>query len=513
MNRGHRLFKDAGAIAAFSVLTAVTGLLVDVLLASRFGLGGHTDAFYAAYTIPFLFSYIAFSVGQSTLVPIFSRYLAKDTGEDLWSFFSTFINIALVLSVFVTLAGFALAPAIASLVAPGLDAETAALAAGLCRLLFLIVGLSALAEVFRAFLYADGAFVLASSSNFIRNSAAAASIFLLAGHMGIRSAAYGYVAGYGLQALLLGARVVSRYRPRYRLVIDRNAWGLRESGKIGAAQVAGFLMLQAVTLAERMIGSFLPAGSITALSYASRITFMAVETFSGSIATSILPSMSRAVAGGERAETARLFDRSFRFSLLVFLPMTAFVVVLKTPLIELLYQRGSFTAGATALTASVFMLYSLSLVFQGFNRLIHNYLFAEMNPRGSLTLFITLAAVTVTFDLLLVRPFGIAALPLGYLIGSGAAFLMGYGLFVSKLGLPKGGEPAAFAGKVLLLSLIFGGILYKVNGLLGLADGWGRLLNLSFTAVAAAAVALVAARILKLKEIAWLGILFGRKSS
>lgn len=511
MNSGNKWFKDAGAIALFSILTAVTGLFVDVLLASRFGLGGRTDAFYAAYTIPFLFSYIAFAIGQSTLVPIFSRYLAQRSNEELWSYLSTIINITLILSVSVTLLGFGSAPFVASLVAPGLGQETASLASGLCRMLFLLVCFSALAEVFRAFLYANGDFVLASSSNFIRNSTAAVFIFLLAGRTGIKSAAFGYVAGYGLQALVLGVRVVSRYRPRYRLVINRNAWGLGDSGKIGMTQVVGFLVLQAVTLAERMIGSFLPPGSITALSYSSRITFMAVETFSGSIATSTLPTLSRAVANGEKGETALLLGRSFRFSLLVFMPMTVFVAVLKTPVIELLYQRGAFTPDATAITAYIFMLYSLSLVFQGFNRLIHNYLFAEMNPRGSLALFFTLAVVTVAFDVLLVRPLGIAALPLGYLAGSGAALLVGYRFFILKLQMLKGREPVAFMARVLLLSLLFGGMLYKINGLFGFAGGWALLLNLSFTTVTAAAAAIVAARMLKLKEIAWLGVLFGRK--
>jgi len=427
---GGGMLKSSGRLALFTVLTAVSGLLADMLLAATFGLGMYTDAFYAAYTVPFFVANAAFVIGQATLVPIFSRE-ADESGGDTGAL-CTFFNIAALAGGTAAALGAFCSNYVTSAVAPGMPDEAAGIAGGLAAVLFPVVLFSPLTEVLRSRLYSRGRFAYAASSNFVRNVVAAAGIFLLGRRMGITGAAVGFCAGYAAQFLMLAGRVFIVDGIRYRPVIDLKLKGFRDGVRVGAIQGAGFTVLQGVTFAERVIGSYLPPGSITALSYGSRIIFMIVETVSGSMATATLPELARAEAAGDREAAGRILRTTFRWVVMIFLPMTAFIVVLREFIITLLYRRGAFSPEAVKVTALVLMLYSLSLVFQGFNRLLHNLLFAAMRPAGSLTLFSVLAATAIAVDLLLFRRVGIAALPLGYLAGTVAAFALGMRLYAAE---------------------------------------------------------------------------------
>jgi len=500
-----RFILSSGGIALFSVLTALSGLLIDILLASDFGLSGYTDAFYAAYTVPFFIATMAFSLAYSALVPIFSRHTEEKAGAEASAFLSTYLNIAALAGIALATTGVLMGRGIAGLVAPGMSAETAELTGRLAELLSGLVLFSLMAEVLRAFLYAKGAFIYAASSNMMRNVVVVASLLIFSKRDGIMSAAYGYTAGYAVQFLALAGWVFLKGGVRYRPVIDRGVYGLRESLKIGVYQGTGFGILQCVTLAERIIGSYLPAGSITALSYASRIVFMAVETLSGSIATATLPALSRAVGDMDYKRVQDVMGRSFRFSLLLFLPLTALLIALRGPIITVLYQRGAFTPEAVAVMSWVLMLYSLSFVFQGYNRLIHNFLFASLNPKGTLKLFTVLAAVTILLDLALVRPLGISAMPLGYLAGSGVAFFIGRRLFVQEFQVVSGGNYTSFLVRTALLSLLFGGCCYIIflsfKGVAGADSRMGLLLALFVSIVPAMGLSVAFGSILKITEL------------
>src|SRR5690625_1733013 len=115
------LFKSAATVSSFTLLSRITGLLRDVLIASSFGAGPLTDAFWVAFRIPNLlrrlFAEGAFS---QAFVPILGQ--ARST-QSLEAVRTLLDRVALVLTfalMVVTAVGILAAPWVVTLMASGM---------------------------------------------------------------------------------------------------------------------------------------------------------------------------------------------------------------------------------------------------------------------------------------------------------------------------------------------------------------------------------------------------------
>ncbi len=177
---------------------------------------------------------------------------------------------------------------------------------------------------------------------------------------------------------------------------------------------------QGVVIAERIIASFLPAGTLTALNYGFRILGTLAELLGGSVGTASLPALSRAVASGDREGEHKTFRDTLEISLILLTPMAVFCLMLPHNIIRLVFQRGQFTPGATDQMTTIFFYYSLSLLPFAFIRLLDFALFARREPNVYLRLTLLHYGLVLVFDLFYVGVvrFGAKGIPLGFLTGS-----------------------------------------------------------------------------------------------
>jgi peptidoglycan biosynthesis protein MviN/MurJ (putative lipid II flippase) len=175
------------------------------------------------------------------------------------------------------------------------------------------------------------------------------------------------------------------------------------------------LAWQGVVIVERIIASFLPAGTLTALNYGFKIMSTLAELLAGSVGTAALPVLSRAFARHAHDEERKTFRDTLEIGLTLTTLAAVFCLMLDRHIMRLIFERGNFTSQATDLMAMVFFYYSLSLLFFGGMRVLSFYLFA----RNEAVLFVRLVlmqyALNVLFDLFYVGVLGTGAagIPLG----------------------------------------------------------------------------------------------------
>jgi len=174
---------------------------------------------------------------------------------------------------------------------------------------------------------------------------------------------------------------------------------------------------QGVVVVERIIASFLPAGTLTALNYGFKIQGALTELLGGSVGTAALPALSRAVARKDHEEERATFRETLRISLVLLSPMAVFCLLLNHSIIRLFFQRGNFTPEATRLMAMVLFYYSLSLLPYAFIRILSFHMFARLEGGLYLRLALFLYGLNVGFDLLYTAVFRLGAkgIPLGLL--------------------------------------------------------------------------------------------------
>lgn len=443
-------------VGFFSLLGGLTGILVETSIAAKLGLSRSSDTFYVAFTLPYIITNLLYATGQFSLVPFFASLEARHSGEELWRGFSYAVNVVFLGLGAIAVAGAAAAPWLIRGIAPGLTAPQTELASQLGQWLFLIIIPAGVAEVFRSFLLSQHRFALSSAVGFFRNATVIVSILLTFGRYGQYSIVLGYFAGYFLQLAVLGTQILISFPVRYSLTLAGSGEAFRNLRGAGTTQLATAAGFQGVVVAERIIASFLPPGTLTALNYGFKILASLAELLAGSVGTAALPALSRAAAHRAEAEERKIFQDALEIGLVLVAPVMVFCLLLDHNIIRLIFERGNFTPQATALMSLVFFYYSLSLLLYALMRVFSFYLFA----RNDFSIFFRLSALqyglNVAFDLLFVGALrmGARGMPLGLLTSLAVTLGLAYQRNLADLRRATGRPLGIFTAKNLFGSLL-----------------------------------------------------------
>jgi putative peptidoglycan lipid II flippase len=301
----------------------------------------------------------------------------------------------------------------------------------------------------------------------------------------------GYLAGYLLQLLILGAQVLISFPARYFVALRGSGEVFRNLRGAGTAQLGGAMAWQILVIVERIIASFLPPGTLTALNYGLKIMSTLAELLAGSVGTVALPALSRAVTRKAQSDERKIFQDTLEISLVCVLPVVVFCTLLTRNIIRLVFERGNFTPESTALLAMVFFYYSLSLLPFSFIRVLTFYLFAR-HEGGVFFRFATfLFGLTLVFDLVYVGGLGLGAkgIPLGLLTASTAAVVLAYRRNLAGLKFVFARSLGWFTVKNLLAALVAALVILGLRSYLHAPQT--RIANLLFACILCGAGSLV----------------------
>ncbi|MET8687282.1 lipid II flippase MurJ [Streptomyces sp. NPDC004732] len=374
------LAKAALVTAVLSVAGSLLGLVRDQALAHFFGAGTDTDAFLVAWTVPELAATLLIEDGLAFfLVPAFSLALARRSEGPLVDPVRELVRASLP-RMTLCFAGTAVllvaaAPHLVAVLAPGLpDPQLAVDCTRLTATCALTFGLAGYCS---AALRAHQRFVAPATVYVAYNAAIITALFALALPLGVRAAAAGVAVGGALMVVVQAPSLWRQLRRPYRPGAEP-APASPAGGSSGSSASAGSsdktlqtaiiwtvlffaLCRQSQVLIERFLASSLPAGAISHLNYAQKVAQMPM-VLSLMLCTVTFPVVARALAKGETERARKRVERDIVLAGCMVLLGAAAVVAAAHPLIELLFQRGAFTAQDTAATASVMRVYALGLL-------------------------------------------------------------------------------------------------------------------------------------------------------
>lgn len=361
--------------AALSLAGAVLGLGRDQTLAHLFGAGVDSDAFLVAWTLPELASTLLIEDGMAfLLVPAFSVALARrarglggpDPVRALVA--SSLPRLCLVLAGTAAVLA-AAAPWLVSVLAPGLPDPS--LAVSCTRLTATCVLSFGLAGYFSAALRAHRNYLAPGAIYIAYNVAIIATMFVLAASWGVRAAALGVALGgcvmAAVQAPSLWRRIAGgQDSGRFATAAPDDAdGGPHLAAGLAPALVCAVLLFtlcrQSQVLIERYFASGLPAGAISHLNYAQKVAQLPMS-LSLMVCVVTFPVVARAIAEGDLGRARDRVERDLALMGCLVLLGAAVVVACAPQIVQLLFQRGAFTAGDTAATAAVMRVYAVGLL-------------------------------------------------------------------------------------------------------------------------------------------------------
>lgn len=432
-----RIAEATGILIAGALLVRGVGLLKEVLVASRFGVGPEMDAFAAALLLPTLVSGALVGAMQVSLIPVFVETRARGgEGEALGAFWTLAGLLGLVsggLAVLMAAAG----PFVMGLVAPGLAPASKALASGLLVLVASLLVLNVIAGLFSALLNAYERFLLAAVAP-AATSAITIAFLLFAPGLGIWGLALGTTLGTVAQGLVL----LWGLRPGY----GRGGgwrWGLRhpavrQVGRLARPILAASLLIHVGPLVDQWLASRLGTGSIAALNYALRLVDVPSQLFIAALASAALPFLSQQASAGDLQGLRDSFARSLKLSAFALVPLTVGIGVLAEPLVRLAFERGAFDRAATGMVASLAVLFGLNVV-----NVVYAYLIARVFSAMQETITFTVGtavylATKIPLTVLLVSLFGLPGIAAGTFLGFLATNAVTSWFLSSRLGHLRG---------------------------------------------------------------------------
>lgn len=359
--KGSTAFAATILLMASSLLSGLLGLVRQRYIGAVFGAGTTTDAFNAAFTLPDMLSYfLVGGVGSISLIRILSRY--REAGDEAGAdrALSVVLNaMLLVLGVAVLLAEL-LAGVYTEMFFPSFDATTKELCTHLTRILlpgqmFFFAGF-----VLGARLLVRKIFTYQALTPLLYNLGIIVGGVLLAGRIGVDSLAWGALGGAFVGAALLNGIGAVRGGLRYHPILNLRDPAFVEWFKLSLPLMIGV----SLTMADRWITNHYAAadhGGISRMTVAKNLFNAPFSIIGMAAGAASLPFFSSLFAQGRLYEFNGAVTRSVSRLLAVSFLVSAGMIALADPIVDLLFRKGHFTHADAHATARYFALFVVTL--------------------------------------------------------------------------------------------------------------------------------------------------------
>jgi putative peptidoglycan lipid II flippase len=406
-----RMMRAAGVVGGATLLSRILGAVRDIVIASFFGAGLTSDAFIAAFRIPNLLRRL---LGEGTLsiafVPVYTDVLYHQGRTEADRMATSAMRLLALVLLGCALFGIVAAPWLVRLFAPGFaeSADKFELTASLTRIMFPYVIFVGLLALCMGILNVLGHFAAPALAPVFLNIAMIAALCLGARWSGdqnvqVRWLAFGVILGGVLQ---LGLQIPVLVRSRFRFWKQAPLWhpSFQRILLMLGPVLLGAAVYQINSLVVTLLASLLPQGSVSYLYYADRLVQFPLGIFGIATATAILPTLARQAASQQCEAMRQTFAHAITLVFFITLPSMVGLIVLREPIVALLFQRGAFDAHSMRLTASALLYYCTGLWAFSAIRIVLNVFYALKDARTPLRISLIAIAANLILGVLLMGP-------------------------------------------------------------------------------------------------------------
>jgi len=381
------------------IISQLAGLIRSILVARAFGAGAELSAFFAANRVSeTLFTLLAGGVLSSAFIPTFTTVLTKNDRESAWRLASAVANLIIVILGAVAAVAAVFAPQISRyLLVPGFanDPVLLKLTVDLLRIQLGSVVIFALGGLIMGILNAHQVFLIPALTPAMYQIGLIFGVLVLAPRMGIYGLAYGVIIG-SILYLLLQIPTLIKHGARYSATFGRNDVSVAEVMRLMGPRIFGAAIVQLNFWVNILLGSQMPdKGSVAALSYGFALMMMAEGAIAQSIAIAAMPILSKQYALGKLVDLRISLSTSLRGVILLALPAATGLILLRLPIVSLLFQRGEFTAYSTQLVAWALFWYAAGLVFHSVLEVLARAYYAMHDTRTPVLVGATAMGINV----------------------------------------------------------------------------------------------------------------------
>lgn len=427
MTKKQGVAQAAAMISIFTLISKILGFVREIMIANRFGSGMETDTYFVAMTATVIIVGTLGTALNTTLIPIFSEIGERYGRRGKLKYLNNIINIVLIITIVIVILGYVFSPTVIKILAKGFEGEQFDLAVKLNRIGLPIAVLLGFTHVISGFLHSSQIFGPPAISGLPYNFVFLIYLFFFAKDSSVVTLMIISVLAASTQFLIL-LPAVNNQGYKYRLNINLNDKYLKKAMMLIVPVLIGSAVQQINIVIDKTLASSLVEGSISALSYATKINDMVIAVFIMAITTAVFPMLSSAFSQDNNQKMKEILGQGINIILIVTVPATIGLLLLAEPIVYLFFQRNAFDEVATYMTSQALIYYSIGLVGASLRLMLNKVYYSFQDTKTPMINGAIAVVINLILNLLLIKPLGHRGLALATSISATITTIM---LFVS----------------------------------------------------------------------------------
>jgi putative peptidoglycan lipid II flippase len=408
MSEHRSVLKSTWMISALTVVSRIFGYVRDSQSARLLGTGPLSTAYTVAYRIPnALRRLVGEGAVSAAFIPVFSKYLKEEKREEAWEFVNALVSAALVFLTIITILGIVFSPQIVSLFT---SAEFEAVpdrfqaTVALNRIIFPYIACVSLAAISMGVLNSFNRFAAPAFAPVMLNISIIGFSFF-AGYFSnpARALAVGVVVG-GVLQLAIQIPSLVRLGWRFRWFWNLAHPGVRRVATLMGPRLFGIGIVQIDLLVGTWFATRMVEGSAFALYMADRVMELVLGGYAIALSTAILPLLSRQAVDNNIAEMKGTITFALRMVLFITLPASVGLILLRVPIIQVLFESGEFGPNSVAMTAWSLLFFAIGLSAFAMMKIVIQSFYALHDTRTPVIVAALSLMLSVGLNFLFFRP-------------------------------------------------------------------------------------------------------------
>ncbi len=422
-----QVMRAAGVLGLMTVVSRVLGMIRDVVSAKSFGTTWQWDAFVYAFMLPNFFRRI---IGEGALssafIPVYSETLHLQGKEQAFRFANKIGTlVAAGLAVFIL--GIELVLQV--LLHWGIFPERIQLTFKLLQYFFPYLWLMSIYAFAMGILNSHQHFFSPSLSPVILDLVWIAGVIFVVPAVG--GASETQLIALALVILFSGVLQVGEQLPelfkmgfRFRWIWDWLDQGVKKTGHLILPALMGFAIVQINILVDMSLGFLIGPGANSSLWYGTRLMQFPLGVFAVAMGTALLPTISEQTANQKLDEAKKTISFALRNIFLIILPCSVGLIILREPIVKLLFERGEFDALSTSRTAAVLLCYTIGLFAYSGQKIIVTGFYALQDTKTPVRLGVVALVTNIVLNVIFMGPMKEAGLALATSISGILQFIL-----------------------------------------------------------------------------------------
>lgn len=518
--------QGAMVISFFTVLSGLLGLFRDRLLASKFlvskigDVHQSLDVYYTAFFIPDTLYYLIFlGALAAAFIPVFTSYISKKEEKEGFYIANSFLNLALLFIIAISLIILIIAPYLVKIIAPGFSEEKQKLVASLIRLMLISPIFFGVSNTMGGILNSYKRFTLFAIAPCLYNLGIILGTVLFYQKWAIYAPAIGVLIGAFLH---MATQIYGAYSLGYRWqpVVDFKHQAVKKIFRLMLPRMAALAVERINRWVFVAIASTLAVGSVSIINLASNLQSFPVSFFGVAVATATFPFLAEAASLNKKIDFGQNFVSGLRYIFYLMIPASVLIILLRAQIVRIILGAGNFGWADTRLTAAVLGLFAISLFAQGVTPLLCRSFYALSDTSTPFKLSLWTIATNALGSFLLTRQSfiqplfeilkvknsfdaRIIGLPIAFSISSILYMALLYYYLMKKIGyLDKNLQKALW--QIVIASIVMGafvqGFKFILGSFINLKQGINVVIQASVAGFLGLMIYLIITYLMKLNE-------------